>query len=189
MKRQFIAVVAMLILLISGSALAQEKPPMDLPVYPGGESTMEINLTNEDILPMIKAVLPLMGDKLGKLADEVSAEDISDVLKDIKRIEFLQMEVYKTDVSESNITDFYVKNLPDGKWNRIFLQSSAPKGTMAIYFQPGAETLYGYRVSTVKQDSKMIKRIEVLKTEGKIDYVKLINLAGKCIKLPADVNK
>ena len=52
-----------LVLLIGGSAFAADKPAIDLPVYTGGETVMEINLTNDDLLPMIKATLPMLAGK------------------------------------------------------------------------------------------------------------------------------
>lgn len=180
--RVSVAALLGLLLLAGGPVLAETKLPMDLPTYPGGESTMEVNLSNEDILPMVKAMLPLMGDKLGKLAEQISPEEIADVLKDVTQIEFRQVDIAKPGVAERDIADFYSKHLPTGNWNRVFLQSLGSSGTIAVYAQPGGEMLYGFRVRTVKQDDKLIKRAEVAKIDGKIDYAKLIALAAKVLQ-------
>lgn len=171
-------------LAMSVSALAQDdRPPMDLPIYPGSETAMEINMTSEDILPMVKAMIPLFGDRLGKLGEKISADDIGSVLKDITRIQVLQLDVAKAGVNESDVVAYYTKNMPSGKWSRLFYQSVRPAGTVALFSQNGAGTLYGFRVRTVTVDDKPIKRIEIAKTEGKIDFVKLLTLAGKYMEV------
>ena len=35
-----------------------EKPAIDLPVYPGAEVSMEVNLTSEDLIPTLKCEKP-----------------------------------------------------------------------------------------------------------------------------------
>lgn len=168
-----------LAVMTAAPALAQEadRPPMDVPIYPGGEPTLEINLTQEDLLPTLQAMLPLLGDKLKPLAG-VNPEDIAAVLKDVRRVEVLQVDVRKPGVTESAVADFYSKNLPGGNWTRFFWQSREPTGTMALYLRDAGEYLYGYRVQTVKSGDEMLKRVTVGKIEGKIDFVKLMQLAG-----------
>ena len=173
--------ITVLVLLLSVAAFAQEKPPMDIPVYPGGEPGMEINLSNEDILPMVKAMFPLFAGKLGAAAEKLSPEDIALIFKDMKRIQVLQLDVAKAGVSETDISTFYNKNLPSGSWTRVFWQSAPTVGTVAVYAQ-GGEGLYGFRIRTVSEEGKPVKRVEILKTEGKVDFAKLISLASKFIQ-------
>ncbi len=156
-----------------------EKPAMDIPVYPGGEATMEVNLSNEDILPMLKAMLPLLGPKFASLTDSISPEDLAAVFKDVRRIQFLQVDVAKPGAADKDVADYYAKNLPKGNWNRVFWQSGTPMGTVAIYAAPGAEMLYAFRVRTVKQEDATFRQAQVLKTEGQVDYMKLLTIAAK----------
>ena len=179
MKMRIFLIV--LVLLLSVTVFAQEKPPMDLPIYPGGEPGMEINLSNEDILPMVKAMFPLFAGKLGSAAEKLNPEDVALIFKDMKRIQVLQLDVAKAGVSETDITTYYNKNLPSGSWTRVFWQSAPTVGTVAVYVQGGGESLYGFRVRSVNEDGKPVKRVEILKTEGKIDFAKIIVLAGKFI--------
>lgn len=167
------------LLLIGSCAQAEDRPIPDIPMYAGGEATMEVNLTNEDILPMVNAMLPLLGRKFGNIAETVSAEDIAGVFKDVKSIQFLQFDLTKPGIADSDIADFYAKNIPQGSWTRIFWQSDALKGTIAVYCKSGGEMLYGFRIRSIKESQKTIKRVEVLKTEGKLDYAKLISLVAK----------
>lgn len=180
------AALAICALLLTVSACwAQDRPAMDIPIYAGGEASMEVNLSNEDILPMIKAMLPLAGASLGALKDAISPEDLAAVFKDVRRIQFLQIDVAKPGVADKDVADFYAKNLPVGSWNRVFWQANAASGSMAVYAQPQGEMIYAFRVRSIKQEDKAIKRVEVVKTEGQLDYVKLISLAGQFLSRPA----
>lgn len=173
MRTRFIAVA--FLLLLCGAVLAAEKPPMDIPVYPGGESTMEINLTNDDLLPTLKAVLPLI-NMPG--IDKLNLDDLGVALKDVKRIELLQVDIKKT-ATESDVADFYAKKIPSGAWNRVFWQRVGKQGTLALYVQGQGEKLYGFRVQSVVEDEKPVKKVQIVKTEGKIDYAKLMVVAAK----------
>jgi len=172
--RIWIAVVA-LALLVGASVVAQDKPAMDIAIYPGGEATMEIDLSQDDLLPTLQAMLPMI--KMGGPEGSINTDDIAAALKDVKRIEFLQLDIAKNP-TDAQVADFYSKNLPAGQWNRVFWQKS-PQGTMALYVQGAGEKLYGFRVSQETSDSKPFKRVMILKTDGKIDYAKLLGIAAK----------
>jgi hypothetical protein len=158
-------------------AVSQEKPPIDLPSLAGGEVTMEINMTSDDILPTVKAMLPLLMNNIGKDSDKIDADEVASAFQDVKRIELLQVDYSKPDKSETDIAAFYAKNVPAGDYTRVFWQSKKISGTISVYSSPGGEKLYLFRVRTVVEEEKAIKRIEVAKTEGKIDYAKLIPIA------------
>lgn len=162
-------------LLLCTSVIAAEKPAIDIPVYPGGEATMEINLTSEDLLPTLQAMLPMIA---GKLADQINPDDLTGALKDVKQIEMLQIDIAKT-ATETEVADYYAKNVPAGQWSRVFWQKSPKMGTMAFYVQGGGEKLYGFRVQQAMSDDKPVKRVQVVKTNGKIDFVKLLTIAAK----------
>jgi hypothetical protein len=151
---------------------------MDLPVYPGGSSTMEINMTSEEILTMLQAMIPLAGEKLGKLGEAVNPESMADILKDVKRIEYLQVNIPTPGVKEDQIAAFYVKKLPPGRWSRVLWLADNPSGAIALYSQPNTEQLYGFRVTSVKSEGKTTRRADILKIEGRIDYTKALKLAA-----------
>jgi len=171
------ALVALVLVACVGAAWAQDAPSMDIPLYPGGESTMEINMGQADILPMLRTMLPLMSGKTGSLMGQINVDEISAVLKDVTQIEFLQVEVAKSSVKESDVADFYAKKLPEGKWTRVFRQSQS--GVTSIFVQSGMTAIYGYRVQTIKVDGKPVKQAQVAKIMGKIDYAKLMEIASK----------
>lgn len=173
MKARLVAMAVLALAL--ASAVVAEAPPMDIPVYPGGEATMELNLTNEDLLPTLQVVLPMV--KLPGV-EKLNPDDLAAVFKDVKRIQMLQIEVAKS-VSESEIADYYAKRLPAGAWNKVFWQRVPNQGTIAVFVQGLGEKLYGFRVQSTMVDDKPIKRVQILKAEGKLDYVKLISTAAK----------
>jgi len=175
------ALIAGMLMLLSICAYAQEKPSMDLPTFPGGETSMEVNLSNEDILPTMKAMLPMLSGKMGSIAQKINPDEIAAVLKDVKRIQVLQVDVNKSGVTDSDITNYYSKNLPTGNWNRIFWQSAPKIGTLAVYVQGTGDSLYGFRVQTVTVDGKPAKQVMIGKIEGKIDFAKLLSIAGRFV--------
>ena len=174
------AVLVVLLMLVCSIAVAEEeKPPMDLPIYPGGESTMEMNITNADILPMLNAMIPLAGAGMGKMAEAVVPEEAASIFAEVRRIQALQLNVPKPKVTEAQIASYYAANLPRGKWSRVFWQTDSPTGTVALYSQKDTEQLFGFHISSVKAEEKQIKRVDVVKIEGKIDYAKIIAMAAK----------
>jgi len=181
----------LLTLALATAALAEDenRPPMDIRAYPGAQTTMEVNMTNQDFLPMIQAMLPLAGDKLGKFAGNVKPEDLADILRDVKRIEFLQMELGKPKVTERAIADYYGKNLPSGTWSRVMYRAEDGKGITAVYAQDGMESIYWFRVRTEKVDGKPIKKIEVAKTEGKLDLGKLFSFVCEAFESSLSAGK
>jgi hypothetical protein len=171
--RTCLVVIAILFLCAS---LVMAEEAIGIPVYPGGESTMEISLADADLLPTLKAMLPMM--KLGGL-EKIDPNDLEAALKDVKLVEVLQVEV-RTPASEAQIADFYSQKAPAGTWNQVFKQSTT-KTAMALFVQGAGEKLYGYRVQTAVEDTKPIKNPIIFRTEGKIDYVKALTIAGKML--------
>lgn len=172
--------LVLLAALTGTSCFAQSnKPPMDLPVYPGSETAMEVNMSNEDILPMAKAMLPMLSGKLSSIFDKIDMSDVADIIKDVKQIEFIQLDVTDQKATENDVIGFYTKNIPNGEWTRVFWQNTPNMGTVAVYTQKDIEGIYGFRARTMAVDGKSVKRVEVAKITGKIDYVKLLLMAGK----------
>ncbi len=116
-------------------------------------------------------------DQDRRAGGRINPDDIAAALKDVKRIEFLQLDIAKNPTGDA-VADFYAKNLPAGQWNRVFWQRS-PNAIMALYVQGGGEKIFGFRVTQEKADDKPIKRVQIIKTEGKIDYARLLAIAAK----------
>ncbi|OFX13683.1 MAG: hypothetical protein A2Z18_09675 [Armatimonadetes bacterium RBG_16_58_9] len=171
--------IGVVIALFSSAAFADGKPPMDIAVYPKGETTLEVNMTSEELLPMLEAMYPMVAARLGSVAENVTAKDIVAALKGLKRIEALQMQIDAKEVSEQDVADFYAKNLPKGNWSRVMWQCSESQGTVAVYATHGFENLYAFRITKKAVDDKPTREVMVAKIEGKVDIAKLAALAGK----------
>lgn len=165
------------ILLFATCAAAQDKPPISLPTYPGAQVTMEMNMSNEDIQTLLPMFLGTVGDKLKGITED----QILDLLKDVKQIEYQQMEINKNGVDCFKVCSFLQKEIPAGNWHKIFYSKSATGEIMTVYSQPNAEYLFGYRVRKVKVDGKFIQRADVAKITGRIDFEKLMKTAGEVI--------
>lgn len=177
------AIAAVFVLCVSG--LAEDEPIMDLPIYPGGEATLEVNLTQEDILPALQAMLPMFAGRLGGKADGVKPEDVAAVLKDVSVIQVVQVDIDNKGADVRDIARYYCSNIPSGRWSRIFWQTSDKKGcpseTTAIYCRPDAEGFYGFKVSAIEQDDRTIKQVTAARIDGKLDLEKLVSLAAKIL--------
>jgi|YNPBryBLVA2012_1023415.scaffolds.fasta_scaffold42521_1 hypothetical protein len=166
-----------LVAALCGPVIAQDKPPVDIPLYPGGETILEINLTNEELLPTIKASLPFLAGR-SPMIDKIDPEAVAEVLKDIKRAQLVQLEVSKKTALQS-LTNYYARNVPKGKWSRVFWQSLPDGGAMAIYTREDAEGIYGFRTRSAVSAGKAVTRVEVAKIDGKIDFAKLLEIGLK----------
>ena len=171
------SIYGVIIALLACSAfVSADEKAMGIPTYPGAESTMEISLTDEDLLPTLKATLPML--KLGGLQDKISPADLDAALKDVKLIEARQMEI-QNGATDAQINDYYTKNAPAGQWSQVLRHSTPKMGCFALFVQNGGEKLYGYRLQSAVEDGKPIKKLIVVRTEGKIDYAKVIAIAAK----------
>lgn len=174
--------LAVLFFVCGSQVLCQdEKPPIDIPVYPKADVTTEVNLTQQDILPMIQATMPLLGGSLGKLGGDLEPEDIAAILADVRQIEFLQLEIKSRKVGLAQVAAFYAKNLPAGAWTRVFYRSSADSGTLAVYYDAGSEAYYGFQTRAVTTAGKHVKQVDAGKIVGKIDFAALIRLAARVV--------
>ena len=178
--------IGLLIALVCGAAFAEDKPAMDIAVYPKSETLLEVNMTADELFPMIDAMYPMIAARLGSKAENVTAQDVVAALDGLKRIELLQMRIDAKDATEQQITDLYTKKLPKGNWSRVMWQCSDSRGTVGVYATQGFENLYGFKITKKVVDDKPVREVIVAKIEGKVDVAKLAALAGKIFgqKLP-----
>lgn len=167
-------IISIVLCMLAAVAMAQEKPPVSIPVYPGVQVNMEINMNNEDLATL----LPMFMSGAGDIAEGISEDDIADMLKNITRVEYLQMESSKPGVDLSKLVSFYNKNIPAGNWHKVFYMKSKDGQVVSVYAQSDMAELFGYRMQTVKVDGKTVNKMDVARIEGKIDFQKLITIAG-----------
>ncbi len=169
-------VLTILTLALCSSVVAAEKPALDVAIYPGGQPSMEVNLSQSDLLPALQGILPMV--PLAGLNQILTPEAAAALLNGIKRFQYLQIDIVSNPV-DTQVSDFYSKNLPAGEWNRVFWQK-ANIGTIAFYNQ-GTEKLYAFLVQQTTIDGKPAKRVQIIRAEGKIDLAQLLSIAAKTI--------
>ena len=173
--RKYIVLV-ILTLALCTSVIAADKPALDVAIYPGGQPSMEVNLSQNDLLPALQSILPVV--PLGGLDQILTPESAAALLNGIKRFQYLQVDVL-SNPTDTQLSDFYSKNLPAGDWNRVLWQK-ASIGTIAFYNQ-GTDKLYAFLIQQTTIDGKPAKRVQMLKAEGKIDLAQMLSIAAKTI--------
>ncbi len=179
MRLRYLLFLFVLIIPTSSFAASNE-PKKEIPVYKGSEVVMEVNLSNEDILPMLKVALPMAGNILNQKG--ITEEDITAVFKDVEKIEFVQIQITKPESTIADISKFYSNVIPSADWNRVFWQNNTQTGMIALFAKKGGDAIYGFRIQKESVGGRPVKTVSIGKMSGKIDYVKLITIAAKFIK-------
>ena len=172
-------VMVLAIAVCACAAVAQEAPSVDIPVYPGGETVMEVNVGQAELMPFISAAITLGGGAMKETMEAVELDEVAEALRDVRRIQFLQVNVLDAGAYQGDIANFYQEQLPAGGWSRVFWSGSGSMGRMAVYIKPDASEIYGFRVSAKNVDGQAVKRVEAAWIEGRIDFTKLLGIAGK----------
>jgi hypothetical protein len=170
-------IISIALCLLAVMAVAQDKPPITIPTYPGAQVMMEINMNNEDLATL----LPMFISGAGDMVAGINEDDITDVLKNIIRVEYLQLESSKAGVDIAKLASFYNQKIPAGKWNKVFYMKSKNGQVISVFAQSDMAELYGYRMQTVKIDGKSVNKMDVARIEGKIDFQKLMKIAAPII--------
>ncbi len=179
MKFLVIMLLAAMILL-SASAFAEEaKPKVEVPLYPGAEATLELGLAGSDVVPTLNAMLPMLAMGMSKGADLLDADTISGIFRDVTRIDVLTLTASKAKDTELSVADFYSKKLPTGSWAKVFSTKDAANGTIRVYSKSAGDGLYAFRVRRLVENGKIANKAEIAKIEGKMDYLRLIDLFMK----------
>ncbi len=179
MKSLAIMLLAALVLL-SVSAFAEEaKPKVEVPLYPGAEATLELGLAGPDIIPTLNAMLPMLAMGMPGGSEALDAETIAGIFQNVTRIDVLTLSASKPKDTEASVANFYSKKLPAGSWAKVFATKDAANGTVRVYGKSAGEGLYAVRVRRVVENGKASNKAEVAKIEGKVDYLRLIDLFMK----------
>lgn len=179
MKLRAIIVLAA-IALLSVSACAEEaKPKVEIPLYPGSEATLELGLAGPDIVPTLNAMIPMLAMGMPGGSEALDPESIEGIFRDVTRIDVLTIVASGPKDTESSVADFYSKRLPAGSWSKVFSTKDAANGTIRVYGKRAGEGLYALRVRRLLQNGKATNNAEIAKIDGKVDYLRLIELFMK----------
>lgn len=190
-------VLTLALVLCSAGVHAQETPevfmpetpaiemvvPPEIATPPGATLVTEVNLSDADVLGMIKQALPAFSQaaagtpgEIGDTLRQLDLNSLTDAIAGIKQVRAMQFKLaagYKPDMILSFYQDMFV---PAQGWSRILFDTSmGSKGAIAVYSRGGQEFV-GIGVDSTKQ------RAFAVRTVGFVDVPKLAAWAGKTMK-------
>jgi hypothetical protein len=188
---KFAAALVVAFLLLSVGVQAQQAAPCavpEIPTPPGTKLVTEINLSDNDVLGMIKQSIPAFNQaasgtsgELGGFLVTLDLNSLSDAIRDVKQVRAMQFKmVQKCD--PAGIVSFFEDKLPASEgWSRILYDTSAiPNGAAAVYSRVGQD----FFVVGVDPAKSMIY---VVRTVGFVDVAKLAAWAGKAVKVYSEI--
>ncbi len=192
----YAAICAGLFLLAPLPGQAAGKVVAPTPVYLPYNARIqtEINFSNDDVLGLIRDLLPAIGDlvkasasaggpagtKLPVRPDVLAKLDLkplSDALKDVSNIRYIAAR-YKPDLAPTDVMRMFDSGAAKaGGFNRIATELSTGIGAVAVYAQAEGSgfLLYAY-------DSKD-GQVRALRLSGRVDAAKLINWLTDTLRL------
>lgn len=172
-------VIVLALMMFMPAAWAQQP---DIPAPPNSTLVTEINLSESDILGMIKAAIPAFAEavtstpgELSYLISQLNLNALVDSIRDVKQIRVVQYRLLPG-IDSKGILDFYDQSLPDSEgWSRLLYDISAlPKGAAAIYTRSGQDFLI------VGIDPSK-NAVFAARTVGFVDVPKLAEWVGKAL--------
>jgi len=172
-------VIVLALMMFMPAAWAQQP---DIPAPPNSTLVTEINLSESDILGMIKAAIPAFAEavtstpgELSYLISQLNLNALVDSIRDVKQIRVVQYRLLPG-IDSKGILDFYDQSLPDLEgWSRLLYDISAlPKGAAAIYTRSGQDFLI------VGVDPSK-NAVFAARTVGFVDVPKLAEWVGKAL--------
>ncbi|MEN6371036.1 MAG: hypothetical protein ABFD64_03400 [Armatimonadota bacterium] len=166
--------------LLAAASYAQQP---EIPAPAGATLITEINLSDSDILGMIKQALPAFAQAFTSTPGEVNnfvkqldIDSFSAAIEGIHQVRILQFDIPKT-ANTAKMFDFYQEKFSaDNGWSRIVYDiSMAPAKAGAVYTHGGQEYL------AVGVDAKA-NRLFVARTVGFVDVPKLAAWFGNAVK-------
>lgn len=182
-----------LILILAGPVftLPTDGCSTTLPIYPGAKVFLEINLSQEDLLPAVKQLLVVipsalrginsshtesgagqtqpqkppsteLGIDLCTLANDI--DDIKDAMKDLDRVSVVVYQLPSTTAIEK-LPDFYMQKLGLTKGWTSIVRIQDSNQVFRMYSKPGMEGIF---VLSVRYPT-----VVAMQTHGKLDVAKL----------------
>lgn len=159
-----------------------------LPIYPGAQVFLEINLSEEDLLPAVKQLLVFLPSALRVINSNhvesgtheaqppkspsaeqdidlnVLANDIKDMVKDLDRVSVVIYQLSSTAPMEE-LPDFYMQKLGLTKGWTSIIRIQDSNQIFRMYSKPGMEGIF---VLSVRHPT-----VIAMQTHGKLDVAKL----------------
>jgi hypothetical protein len=162
--------------------LAATAPP-EIVAPPGGALITEVNLSDNDVLGMLKQAIDAFAQSSkgakGEIGQGLKAVDLSTLAEAIQGVSAIRAMQFKLTpgTSAGAVLNFYQTQLPTTQgWSRILFDTSmAPKGAMAVYTRGGQE-YFSIGIDPSKN------RAYVARTIGSVDVPKFASWLGGVAK-------
>ncbi|GEM_PF-2357447 len=192
LSRPLLFLIALGLALSALPSLAQEP----IPVYPGSQAEFELNLSNQDFLPVIRQVIGLAPKVLGgfipmpqhapdggqsgqamprtesivTMSEEI-AKELQAALADVNQISVVAYRQPK-DVTADKIAEFYVDkmSLTNG-WTRVLAVNTQQGISAGVYARPGLTGIFAYGTGN--------GYVGAVKVDGKIDLMRIGEFVAK----------
>lgn len=194
MKRYAVSfgVLAALALVAIPAASAVVAPPaINMPA--GAKIVTEINLSDEDVLGIVKQSIPAVADVLKELAPEIahragaqsspdwakliSLDELSQAISGVKAVRLLVARYPKTMTRERFLSEFGMGVAKTGRFNKILSDFGFFPGSMGMFAAPENAGLIGFAYDSRRCTAYAVRVV------GGLDVPKLIHWSGEIAKM------
>ncbi len=189
------ALTGMVFLASSLSASVQVIKP--IPIYPGGQVKMELNLTDKDFLPTVRAFIGGISSiatanaakeckasknahvkKLIGACDDKSVKELESALSGLKQISVVVYQI-PGNVNAEQVNAFYASNMGQG-WMQT-LRVDDPKSNVRLFTKPGLASVLGWVTSPTGT--------AVFRSEGKVNLAVITKWIMKSVPMLMDAKE
>lgn len=162
----------------------------EIAIPPGGTLVTEINLSENDLLGVIKQAIPAFTQsaagatgEIGQLIKNIDLNTFVEAIQGVRHIRAMQFKL-SSGAAPSTILRFYENRLAaeeNSAWTRTLFDASSPEKGQVMVLTKGGQEYFG--VATDTKES----RVFVIRTVGSVDMVKLAAWAGQTAKLISEM--
>ena len=153
-----------------------------LPVHKDAKPVMEVNVGIEDILPAFQSAMPLAARVLGRSLDERDSAEVVKALENVTHLAAIQWDIPASKATDNAIIRFLIDKRPGREYAKVLSHNHKTLGIVQVYAKPGGESLYMFHISKVEENGVKIKRVEVARLEGRVEYFRLVPIIQKLLQ-------
>ncbi len=152
--------------------LASVGEPLEIPVYPGGQRTLELRLTERDFLPWVRAFFVSLAEVAKAKGMKVSPEEVEEAVSKLKEVK-AEGFAYPREYART-LLEFYGQKFPSKEGWRTIVWLLLPDNSFALLVKVRGEMeeLFAFGA----KGEKLITHALVVRTEGLPDVGVLLRL-------------
>lgn len=192
MKR-LVGLMVAAILLVAMPAVAEVVAPPVINMPTGGKVVTEINLSDNDVLGIIKQSIPAVADVLKELAPAfaqragapdnldfakmINLDEFSQAISGVKDVRVLIARYPKTMTPQRFLAEFTAGVAKTGRFNKTVSDSGFFPGSVGMFSAPDNGGIIGFAYNPQEHTAYMIRVV------GGLDMPKLIRWSGQIAKM------